>query len=437
MPSTRKIMADRGALRLPVMALMVATVALAGCMGGPEAASKSANRPDSPAGAEGLRSPLISELQSRRSILPAGGAYARVADAVLASDSGAAAAELRIAQLRAEAREKNWLPRIGPQVSLSALSGLAAGFLVEQALFDNGRRRAERAYAAADVEVAAVSLAVGINQRVYDGLRHYVLAEEARAQAAVAERAVAHLDEFANQMHQRVEGGLSDRSEEQVLAQRQVEMRATLAADREAAAGSEAELAAMLSAPLSGVSGIDTLAVSQTTVEPLSVVKARGEATRSLAEAEAAKASLLPGVTASSSVMGSGINPGIELTGGLFNPGAKAERQALDATQDVVTRQTAEVRDSATRRIVTLESQIAQLRTRQAQGVEVLNQTEQNLALVGEQYKVGRRTLLELAGQYDSFARLQRDQASLRYEIALLELEVARDRGVLVDGARM
>jgi hypothetical protein len=32
---------------------------------------------------------------------------------------------------------------------------------------------------------------------------------------------------------------------------------------------------------------------------------------------------------------------------------------------------------------------------------------------------------------------LERDQVALQYEIALLEIEIARDRGLLVDGARM
>lgn len=437
MPKHRKARTGRGAIA-PGPAL-VTVLLLSACMGGGEPASMSRLRADQPASVAGEQatSPLISDLLARRSILPPGGAYARVADAVLASDSGADAAELRMARLRAEAQAKNWLPKIGPQVSLSALNGLAAGFLVEQALFDNGRRKAERAYAAADVEVAAVSLSEGINQRVYEGLHHYVSAEMARAQAAVSAKAAARLGEFANLMGQRVEGGLSDRSEEHVLTQRQAEMQATLAADREAEAAAMAELAAMTSTPMNGVSGIDTLPVLASTAEPLSVVKARGEGTRSLAQAQAAKADLLPGISTSTSIEGSGINPGIKLSGGMFGAGTKAQMQALNATQDVVNRRTVEITEAANRRIVTLESQISQLRSRAAQGAEVLSQTSGNLELFAEQYKVGRRTLLELASQYDSYARLERDQASLRYEIALLELEIARDRGVLVDGARM
>lgn len=54
-----------------------------------------------------------------------------------------------------------------------------------------------------------------------------------------------------------------------------------------------------------------------------------------------------------------------------------------------------------------------------------------------EQYKVGRRSLLELVNMFESWSGMQRDQASLKYEIALLQLQIARDRGVLVDGAAL
>lgn len=383
-------------------------------------------------------STLIAELQSRRSVLPLGGAYAKVATSVLEADSGAAAAELRIARLRSEAQSKNWLPKLGPAVTLTALNGLAAGFLLEQALFDHGRRKAERAYAAADVEVSAVSLAADINQRVYEGLVHYVTAERARAQGEVAAKATDRLAGFADVMRQRVEGGLSDRSEQQVIAQHVSEMRATLDADRETATSALAELAAMAATPVDSVRGIDRLDVIGAKTEPLSVVKTRGEGTRSVAQAKVARAGMMPGLTASADMGSSGINPGVKLGGaGLFGAGTKAELAALDATADVVARRNAEAAESAERRIVALERQIAALQSRQAQGESVLAQTNSNLELFVEQYKLGRRTLLELVGQYDSFARLERDQTALRYEIALLELEIARDRGLLVDGARM
>lgn len=424
----------------PLVTLALTALLMAGCVGGSGGGTTKANLDPAAAPAAPAEggSTLIADLQARRSVLPAGSAYATVADAVLAADAGAAAAELRIARLRSEARAKNWLPNLGPAVTLSALNGLAAGLLLEQALFDHGKRKAERAYAAADVEVAAVSLSSDINQRVYEGLSHYVTAERARAQGAVSSRAAERLAGFADVMRQRVEGGLSDRSEQQVIAQHLAEMQATGGADREAEISAMAELAAMSAQGLDGLRGISRLAVVGNQTEPLSVVRARGEGARSIAESKVARSGLMPSLSASVNAGTGGINPGVNLGGaGLLGIGTREELAALDATADVVARRTAEATEAAQRRIVALERQIALLESQQAKGAQVLGQTTANLDLFVEQYKLGRRTLLELVGQYDSYARLERDQVALRYQIALLELEIARDRGLLVDGVRM
>ncbi len=445
MPLGRKYRAGVGGV-FPGPALMT-IVLLTGCMGREMPSMLRTSHDASPstsivaggalAPQAGVQSALIADLQGRRSVLVAGGAYAKVADAVLAASSGAAAAELRVARLKAEARAKNWLPQVGPAVNLTALSGLAASLLLEQALFDNGRRKAEREFAAADVEVAAVGLSVSINQRVFEGLTYYVNAERARAQTAISSKAAGRLQEFETIMGMRVQGGISDRSEQRVISQRYAEMQATVAADRETEVTALAELAALAGVPLPGVSGLDILPKSAT-AEPLSVLKARGEGTRAIAQAKLERAGMMPGLSATANVGADGMRPGVRLTGaGLLNPGAGAALEALAQTADVVDRQTAEASESANRRIVALERQIATLASRQAQGAEVLRQTEGNLALFTEQYKVGRRSLLELVGQYDSFARLEREQVSLRYDIAVLELEIARDRGLLVDGARL
>ena len=144
------------------------------------------------------------------------------------------------------------------------------------------------------------------------------------------------------------------------------------------------------------------------------------------------------GLAASTGIGGDGAAPALRLTGmGMLNPGAKSDMEALRQTSDVVARQTAEAAEAANRRSVTLEQKRASLASRQAQGAEVLRQTAGNLELFTTQYKVGRRSLLELVGQYDAYARLQRDQTALAYDIALTELEIARDRGELVDGASL
>ena len=430
-----------GARRLgPVLA---ALTLLSACMaGGNPLARQAADQSQAKtpaaqaAGASQVSPALIADLQARRSVLPAGGAYAQVAEAVLAASSGAGQAALRVAQLKADARAKNWLPSIGPSVSLTSLGGLATSLVLDQPLFDNGGRKAQRDFAAADVEVAAVGLSIAMNQRIYDGLADYVTAERAKAQAAVSERAAAKLAGFAEIMQKRVAGGISDLSEQRVLDQHLAEMQATVSADRRAAEAALAELAVLAGQPVTTASGLDPL--PSASAEPLAVLRARGEGARTIAQSDMQLAGMKFGVAASTGIGRDGAAPGLRLTGmGMLNPGAKSDMAALRQTPDLVARQIAEAAEAANRRIVTLEQQRATLASRQVQGAEVLRQTAGNLDLFTTQYKVGRRTLLELVGQYDAYARLQRDQTALAYEMALIELEIARDRGELVDGAKL
>ncbi len=420
-----------------------AALLLSGCMANDQPATKQSFSPTATPQSGALdpqpevESILIADLQARQSILPTGGAYEQVAASVIEASKGASVAELRVSRLKAQAKAKNWLPQIGPSVNLTSLAGLATSLLLDQALFDNGRRKAERAYAAADVEIAAVTLSTELNQRVYDGLSHYVLAEKARAQIAVAERAVAKLTEFDAIITERLAGGLSDRSEQQVIRQHLTEMQATLAGDRQAVTSAVAELAAMAVSPMDGLHGLDNLPPDTRAPEPLTVLRARGEGRLAVAEANIERAEMLPGLRASAGIGLGGIEPGLRLGGGFLNAGMRDSMDALAGTGEVAGRRTAQASEDARRRIVTLERQIATLNSREVEGRAVLRQTAENLDLFSQQYKVGRRTLLELVNQYDAFARLDRDLTGLRYEAALLRLEIARDRGQLVDGARM
>ncbi len=420
---------------------LVACILLAACVGGGTNADVS--KSDFAPGAapalspqEEVASPLIADLMARRSVLPANGPYANVAEAVLHASTGASEAELRVARLRARAQAKNWLPKIGPDVSLTSLSSIAAGLVLEQALFDNGKRKAERAYAAADVEVAAIALSVEMNQRVYDGLTYYLSAQSARDQAGVAERATARLLEFERIMRVRVEGGLSDGSEAQIVSQKLMEMRATLADDRESERTAMAELAAIAGGPLPGISGVQDLPPDDGKPEPLSVLETRAEGKRTVAQAQAERSGLLPGIGLDASLTSGGISPSVSL-GGLMSAGNRATNRALDAAPEVAAKRNADAVEDANRKIVALNRQIAAYESRRAEGAVVLAQTAKNFETFSVQYKAGRRTLLELVSQYDDYARLERDQVSLRYDIATLKLQIARDRGLLVDGGRL
>lgn len=384
------------------------------------------------------RSALIDDLGARRSVLPVSGPYAEVAEAVLTANKGPAAAELRVARLKAEAKSKNWLPSIGPSIDLTSLGALAASILVEQVVFDNGKRRAERSFAAADVEIAAVSLSEEMNERVFEGLTFYITAQRATEQAALAERSVARMAEYGRIMGLRVEGGLADLSEDRVIRQKIAEMTAVASADREAALTAQVELAAMVSQPLSGLKGLSTPGPSDATVTPLSVIRARGEGRRLVAEARMQRAGLLPGLKASATIAEGGIVSGLRASAeSAFGFGTAASLAALKATEELAAQRSASAGDDSRRRIVALERKIAALATRESDEAMVLRQTSANLKMFSEQYELGRRPLMELVGMYETFARLEREHAARKYDRALLQLQIAQLRGQLVDGGRM
>lgn len=445
MPANPNAMKGWGMSPHPLLA--AGLLFLAGCVGSDDTTRFAAGEglaptnvaaPNSFVQEGGAQSTLIEGLRTRQSVIKGEGAFSRVTDAVIAGSAGAAVAELRVARLKAEARATNWLPSIGPSVDLTSLGTVLASIVLEQTIFDNGRNKAERDFAAADVEVAAVTLAQDMNDRIYTGLTHYIESERARDQAALAEAAVARLMEFDRIVGIRVSGGLSDRTEAQVIRQKLTEMQSTLASDRAAAEAAMASLNAMAGAPLSGLGGLQAVG-EDTGAEPLTVVMQRGLGARSIAEANLARAGLLPGVAARASVNEDGdVGGGLRLgTTGLISAGLGANLEALGAAEEVADRRIAEAADEANRAIITLQNEINMLQVRQRDGAEVVRQTGANLDLFMQQYELGRRSLLELVNQYDSFARLEREQATLKYEIALRQLQIAKARGQLVDGARL
>lgn len=383
-------------------------------------------------------SAIIAELAGRVSVLPGSGPYAQVAEAVLRDAKGSAKAELRVARLTAQATSKNWLPRIGPSLSLTRLGDLAAELLISQTLWDNGAKRAEREAAAADVEVAAVSLSAEMNDTVAEGLRAYINALKAREQAAVADRSVAKLGDFNTIMQIRVEGGLSDGTEARVLAQKLSEMQATAQADRDAATAALAQLRAMTAVPLDGLAGMNALVLPEPLPGPLSVTKSRAEAERAEAEAQINRAGHLPKLGAEART-GSG-NSDIGLTLGIdqmLGFGTKAQLEAVEATREAASARVARTEQAEAQELAALRAKIAALAAREARDGAVVAETAAGLEMFTEQYKMGRRSLMDLVSMYENHAQMAHAQAGLKYDIALIELEIARKHGILVDGSNI
>jgi len=381
-------------------------------------------------------SEIIADLAGRVSALPGSGPYAQVSQAVLTDAKGQAKADLRVARLTAQAKSKNWLPQIGPSLSLSRLGDLAAELLVKQVLWDNGAKRAERDYAAADVEVAAVGLSTELNDTVAEGIKAYVTALKSRDQAAVAERSAAKIGEYDRIMRLRVEGGLSDGSEARVLSQKLAEMQATAQADRDAATAAMTQLQSMSGTSLSGLSGLDDIALPAQLPPALAVTKAEAEARRTEAEAKMTRAGHLPSVGAEarggSGKADLGLTVGIDQMLGF---GTKETLEAVEATKEAAAARIERARQADKQQVATLLAKLEALEAKESRDAGVVAETEAGLDLFTEQYRMGRRPLMDLVNIYESYAQMARAQAGIKYDISLIKLEIARQHGILLDGS--
>ena len=384
----------------------------------------------------GGQSEIIQNLLNRRSVLD-NGPFAQVANAVLAANSRAAEADLRAAKLRAEARANNWLPSIGPNVSLTSLGAVVSTMVVEQVLFDNGRKKAERDYAAADVEVAAVTLAQDTNKRVLAGLELYISAQEASARANVNAAAMERMEHYAYVMSERVKGGVSSRVDAQILTQKLNQMQADMASDQETAAGALSELSAMTATPITGVSGISTLNDGNVDRTPLTVMKAQAESTRMIAEATAARAGFLPSLTAGGTLgNGGGIGLSVGSDNGL-SLGTGAALGAIEEQKAAAAARVGQVQEDANRALRALEGELASLQRQETQAQSLATQASANFDIYSEQQKAGQRAVPDVVGIFETKVRAEREAVGIKYEIARVMLKIAALNGTLVNGEQI
>ena len=312
-----------------------------------------------------------------------------------------------------------------------------ANLVVEQVIYDNGRKKGEREFAVADVEVAAVALSSDTNTRVRTGLDLYVTAVEAREKFVLASASAKDIGHFEWVMQQRVEGGVSDSSDLHILRQKLLEIRASQTAAAEAANTAIAELNAMAIGDLSGVTGTAPLPVRAGLAQPLPVTLAEAEKTRAIAAAKVDRASQLPGLSASGTV-GEDSTFGLRLTSdSLLGFGTGDRLKAIEATTEAAGRYVAQATEDANRKLRKFEGQIAAKERQAAEAAALTAQAKQNLDVFQAQYDAGQRQVMDVVGVYETFARQQENEVTLKYEAIRLRIAMAELLGVLADGSNI
>ncbi len=381
-------------------------------------------------------SAIIQSLQSCSSAIRPGTAYATIAAATLASDARVAEAELRAARLRSAATDKNWMPSIGPAISLTSLGDMVANLVVEAVIFDNGKKKAERAMARAEVEVAAVSLVSDGNERVYEALDLYLTALEGGESQRLNREALLDMRRFRWIMNERVKGGVSDMSDLTILAQKIAEIENSMKDALDKRDTALAELSAMTDRDLSDLNGIGALDMSAGNIETLGVVAAKVQSKRDQAAADMERAGNLPSIVASASGGSNDVVGGIR-TEGLFDFGRKDRNQALDAEEEVLARRVKEAEEASQRKIRSYEAKLTAAQRAYQEAVRLSKQAKSNLDLFQSQYEAGQRQVMDVVGVYETFARQQHTMNTQRFLAAKYEVLIAREYGVLVAGKQL
>lgn len=380
-------------------------------------------------------SAVITELMTRRSLLTEGSAYDTVADAVLIASERASESQLISAKLRAEAASKNWFPTLGPSVSLTDMGDLVAGLLIEQVLFDNGRKKAEREFAAADVEVAAVSLSIDMNSRVESALGLYVAGLRGDEKAALGTRALTRMQEFERIVTGRVEGGLIDRSDQTVVRNKINGMRSARATAQEAAATARAELRAMTGQDFDASRRHLQLQTPPQEAGFLSVLKAEAEATRTVAQTTVQRAGLLPGVSASGNVTTDGSGAGLTLNTPVpLGLGTPALLKAIDTARETAERQVGEAEETARRGHARQMQRLASFKRQAAETAELARASRDTYDLFQAQFKAGQRPVMDVVTIYEQLIQREQAHVDAKYEVVLTQLVLARDMGLLANG---
>ncbi len=423
--------------------LLTSALALAGCVALPGAqASRSALSSPGLTQAEASDSATISGLLARKSALAPSSPYAEVARVVLAANSRPQEAELRAARLRAVAASYNWLPTLGPSISLTSMGDLVADLLVDQVLFDNGGKKAERVFAAADVEVAATTLAQDTNDRVAQALGFYIRAEQARTEAALVRTALGRAQRFEGIMERRVAGGVSDRTDLSVVRAKRAELESDLETLRQDEATALAELTAMSAEAVTGLRGLGALtsldASGTQSVETLAFARAEAEGRRDVAQAQVARAGLLPGVSANATLGDNG-SDGIGLSSAAtgLGLGTPAQIEALEATREASSRALARTREDAARELASLSARRDALAAQAAEARQLADEAEDIFRQTERQYEAGFRTILDVVGTFEKALRFQRDAVRLTHQRAEANVRIAQRLGRLVDGERI
>ena len=378
---------------------------------------------------------MISGLRQRTSQLPAGSAEAVIARAALESDTGTAAADLRLAKIKADVESSNWLPTLGPNLSLSSLESLASSLLLDVVIFDNGQKRAEREYAVTDVEVAAVNLAIDANDRVLDALDAYLLLLEAQSREEISTRALTVLEGYARKSAQRVSQGYSAPVEQSEIEQYLSEFRLVRDAARQSAMNARSSLTLLGVSNIPGSHHRMTSFPATPSSPPLSVTLAQAKANRSIAEAKIDRSKNFPLLGGTTEISSSGSSTVFVMSGSGMGASTLSAGNSFEASKQASNQSVIHARSEAEIEIDSLNSELSSLST-QLNGYSArLSSSMRNYELYKDQFTAGAADLTDVVDAYATAVSLELGIDEVKHDILGVKYDLLHAYGVLFDGS--
>lgn len=380
---------------------------------------------------------IIDALKARNSVVPKGSTEAAVVGAVMEADTSASAAQLRAAVLRAEARDKNWLPSVDPKVSLLSLGSLAGAVLADMILFDNGRKRQERAYAHADIDVAAVALSENRNTRIRDALKLQIAAAEAREKSRISAEALTQMTEYRRILNGRVSGGVDKPSDLVEMDRLLAELRAESESEKLTLSSSRNQLGAMTAGMVSDPPAPSGLAGIKAPPVALPVLEARAAHRREVAELDMARAQMLPTLAAGTSANMMGVDGALNTGGSVMIFGRKAEYAAIEARTRAAADKVKTVEEDTARELQRYADDATSYRSASREARAVAEQIANTHRYYNAQFRGGQRGIMDVANIYMTMITQRKLAIGQHYRALDADVVRAGELGVLLDGDRI
>lgn len=168
---------------------------------------------------------------------------------------------------------------------------------------------------------------------------------------------------------------------------------------------------------------------------PLSVLLAEATATRSVAEARVQRAGLLPGITAAADLGSGDSSPELQLESDTpLGFGTGVQMKALEAAEEMAERQVEQAEEDASRAMGRQTQRLASYRRQEAEAAELARASRITFELFQGQAKAGQRTVPEVVSVYEQLVEREQAHVDAKYQVVLIQLEIARDLGLLADG---